>query len=331
MAVYRVMDRIEFGRFFMRFVAPPRAVILAYHKICPLENINSFARDLAVGPEAFEEQVAYLKKHYDIVSLEQLRRAIEKKSKDTGRMAVITFDDAYRDNYAHAFQVLRKYKLTATIFVPTAFIESGSVFWWDRLAFLLGQAKKRYFFLKFKDKKYGFSLKDYKAVKKTYCALSHLLKYSKETEKTELLGLLSGILQCGGGLQQSETLTWEQMQEMSREGIVFGAHTHTHLPLSLLESAELRGELCQPREILETRLGMKISVFAYPYGERGDFTPSSVDAVAKAGYAAAVTMVQGRVSNGDSPLLLPRIGIGGFDTARIFRLKLSGLMPLFQH
>jgi peptidoglycan/xylan/chitin deacetylase (PgdA/CDA1 family) len=43
----------------------------------------------------------------------------------TRNPVVLTFDDGYRDFYTHAFPVLEKYGFTATVFLPTAFIENG--------------------------------------------------------------------------------------------------------------------------------------------------------------------------------------------------------------
>lgn len=327
---YRLFGRIKIDKVFMRFLATPRAVILAYHKVCPLSKTNIFTQDMVVEPEAFEQQISYLKKHYNIVSLEQLRGALEKITKEIDRMAVITFDDAYADNYVYAFQVLKKYRLPATIFVPTAFIESGRIFWWDRLAFLLEQAKKKYFCLRFRDKGYRFCLRRSASIQKTYRAISHLLKYSREREQTELLDLLSEILGVQDHKTLPQSLSWTQMQEMSREGINFGAHTHTHQPFSLLTDAQLQYELSMPRDLLGRRLGINVTDFAYPYGERPDFNISSFDAIAWAGYKIALTMIQGLVAIDDNIFLLPRIGLGGKDTEERFRLKLSGLIPLFR-
>jgi peptidoglycan/xylan/chitin deacetylase (PgdA/CDA1 family) len=40
---------------------------------------------------------------------------------------VLTFDDGYRDFYTHAFSVLKEYGFTATVFLPTSFIDNKKV------------------------------------------------------------------------------------------------------------------------------------------------------------------------------------------------------------
>lgn len=39
---------------------------------------------------------------------------------------VLTFDDGYRDFYTHAFPILKKYGFTATVFLPTAYIDNAN-------------------------------------------------------------------------------------------------------------------------------------------------------------------------------------------------------------
>lgn len=41
------------------------------------------------------------------------------------KYVVLTFDDGYRDFYTHAFPVLKKYGFTATVFLPTAYIDNN--------------------------------------------------------------------------------------------------------------------------------------------------------------------------------------------------------------
>ena len=55
----------------------------------------------------FEEMVQYLKKRYNIISLEKAVDLL--KSKDTApeNTIVMTFDDGYRDNYINAFPILK--------------------------------------------------------------------------------------------------------------------------------------------------------------------------------------------------------------------------------
>jgi len=104
---------------FLRLCSPglgKRASILMYHSVG--ENQAFFT----VKPEAFESQMRYLsEKGFKLVRLSELVRSLRAGESIASQVAV-TFDDAYRDVYENAFPVLKKYKIPATIFIPTGLI-----------------------------------------------------------------------------------------------------------------------------------------------------------------------------------------------------------------
>ena len=91
------------------------APVLMYHYINNEEPLRS---RLGVSPESFERQMRFLRERkYNIVSLEELADLIKNKEKIPFKTVAITFDDGYLDNYTHAYPVLKKYNIPATIFV----------------------------------------------------------------------------------------------------------------------------------------------------------------------------------------------------------------------
>lgn len=69
---------------------------------------------------------------------------------------------------------------------------------------------------------------------------------------------------------KGEYLNEEQILEMEASGLVqFQSHTCTHRSLDRLTPEEVRYELAESKKKLETLLGRRVSVFAYP---REDFT-----------------------------------------------------------
>jgi peptidoglycan/xylan/chitin deacetylase (PgdA/CDA1 family) len=94
----------------------PRVVVLCFHSVHPAKSFAS------ATPELFERQLAWLSEHCDLVPLaDALERAREGPS---ARVAVaVTFDDGYEDNYVHAFPLLVRYGVPATIFVTVGAVE----------------------------------------------------------------------------------------------------------------------------------------------------------------------------------------------------------------
>lgn len=87
-------------------------------------------------------------------------------------------------------------------------------------------------------------------------------------------------------LPTNKLLTWDQIHEMEKGGIEFGAHTVNHADLSRVSREQAAAEITLSKETLEKELGHPILFFAYPYG-RYDKTIENV--LAEAGFKAAVT------------------------------------------
>ena len=91
--------------------------ILMYHMISPHlpKNQSKFNR-LRVTPESFEKQLHWLhQNHWHTMSMAELAacQSIPPKT------VVLTFDDGYADNYIHAFPLLKRYNMKATIYIVT--------------------------------------------------------------------------------------------------------------------------------------------------------------------------------------------------------------------
>ncbi len=99
-----------------------------YHYIStPPENADKYRRDLSVSPEDFYAQMQYLAENgYTTISFYDLSAAITNKIELPEKPIIITLDDGYRDNYENAFPALQAFGQTATIFVPTGFIDSNN-------------------------------------------------------------------------------------------------------------------------------------------------------------------------------------------------------------
>ena len=61
-------------------------------------------------------------------------------------------------------------------------------------------------------------------------------------------------------------LTWDQLREISANGIECGGHSHTHPQLDTLSPAEASREIVQSKRLLEDHLDQKVLSFAYPFG-----------------------------------------------------------------
>ncbi len=101
--------------------------VLMYHKVSPDPRIGSLT--YRVMPEDFDWQMRYLKENgYHTVNLGQVVDYYQNGGRLPEKPIVITIDDGYQDNYAYAFPILKKYGLTATIFIVTNTVGGTNVF-----------------------------------------------------------------------------------------------------------------------------------------------------------------------------------------------------------
>lgn len=86
--------------------------ILCYHSVEP-----GWASPLALDPVAFERQCRWLARHRQVVGLPDLVAALDRGEAPPRRAVALTFDDGLSGVYEHAFPILRRYGLPATVFL----------------------------------------------------------------------------------------------------------------------------------------------------------------------------------------------------------------------
>lgn len=124
-------------------------------------------------------------------------------------------------------------------------------------------------------------------------------------------------------------LNWEQIEEMSRNGICFGSHTQNHSYVPNLTREELMIELVNSKKMIEKHLSKSIHHFCYPLG---GFTEDAKEVIQDAGYSAAVTTNRGNDRDNVDLYELERVKVSDGDAVKPFRFwgKLSGYYNLFR-
>jgi len=63
-----------------------------------------------------------------------------------------------------------------------------------------------------------------------------------------------------------EHCSWDDIEKLLLEGWMIGSHSHRHFNLLALNDDEVCFEIEQSNKLLESRLGIRPDIFAYPYG-----------------------------------------------------------------
>jgi len=125
----------------------------------------------------------------------------------------------------------------------------------------------------------------------------------------------------------ADYMTWNEIREVHAGGISIGSHSATHRHLSFLNDRELRAELADSKNAIESVLGNKIESFSYPFAfpETDRVFVSRLKSILEScAYENGVCTVIGTMSAANEPFFLPRLPVNTFDDARFFRAKLEG-------
>jgi peptidoglycan/xylan/chitin deacetylase (PgdA/CDA1 family) len=115
---------LKFASAVVSTIAPANAspsddvVVLMYHRVNAYRN-----NDMSVTPDKFAAQLRWLKNQgYENVRIRDLENGLPHES--DRRRVILTFDDAYQDNYVEAFPILQRFGYTAIFYVPVDFVGS---------------------------------------------------------------------------------------------------------------------------------------------------------------------------------------------------------------
>ena len=278
------------------------AVILGYHWVGDIVHPWSLP---SVSTQAFEEQIRYISQEYEILPLEELIGSLQ-KGRPLPRKAAITFDDGYKCIYEHAYPILKKNDLPATVFLTTGHIGSGRLFWWDTVRYAVYNTHKASIELRGVGR---FSLRSAGQRMKAAAGIATRLTRFMDREKNELIEelLQQADENIPEKLGKELILSWNEIREMAEGGITFGAHGVTHAILTRLPLSRAREEIMESKREIEERLDQPVIAFSYPHGGPDDFNSAVVDLLKRSGFICAVTAIPRMIRPQADPYRLGRI------------------------
>ena len=256
-----------------------------YHKVADHPDI--FYPEIST--DIFAKQIKHLALNYNIVPLDELFDRIKNHRPLKGCVS-LTFDDGFKDNYTNAFPILKQYGASATIFLISECIETGNTPWFINFRHAFSTTRKKEINLDLGTLKLNLPLS---SNQEKFRAADVVMDYLRKCSNTERLGFLPDIYKTLEYLQKDKLsdmmLTWDQIKEMEKNGISFGAHTHTHPIMSSLLTEEADNEIKRSKEIIEANLGKKVTSFAYPVGLKTNYKEEQFKILKKYGFKYAVT------------------------------------------
>lgn len=297
--------------------------MLMYHAVIGRPLPGEKASHSNVSVESFESQVQYLAEHYDVMHLHEYVSALREGRKVPSETVIITFDDGYETVYSQALPILKKYGVPATVFLSVDFVDSGKAMWDVSVDHWVSRCDVPTIELDIGGRMVLDVSQPAEKVNATYRILRYLNDQSSE-DRQQVLDQLQAQVRVGDDevSENLRPLNWEQVREMSGNGITIGSHAMSHSDLTRMEPDRMSWEVRESRRVIEARTGITADLFDYPGGAFNE----EVKGIVKATYQGAVAVKKGSANS--DVYGLRRTGIYGPNTQAEFIAKLSPLEPL---
>lgn len=302
-----------------RLRARDALTIVLYHGVDERRDLGTYNyRGKFISPEAFDRQLAYYKKHYTVLPLDTAVDMLGAGMSLPPYALSITFDDGYRNNFTHALPLLKKYNLPATVFLTTDFVDKRIPLWVDRLEYAVNKGA----IATTREEKIAFDASSRERLKK--------LPHAERMQELADIETRAGIQLTDFDDDRAvyAPLSWEDIAEMGRHAIMFGAHTASHPILSTLPADAQRAEIANSLQVLAQKCDAVSGVFAYPNGQPDDMNDTTRSIVDELGFRGALTTIPGVATDGSDTRMLPRYTLDATESFSFFVATVSGARQL---
>jgi peptidoglycan/xylan/chitin deacetylase (PgdA/CDA1 family) len=329
-----------------KILGQPKWTIITYHNIIELSEKRRADTQpgMCVLASSFDKQMRYVSRNFKVISIEKLVAAITHGDDISSNTIAVTFDDGWRDNYTEAFSILKKYKIPAMIFLATDLVKSGKIPPFLEISMLLGKediwpAKAVGIFREIIDKhNLTAIIPELNPSQLQLMARNpyHYMRTLMMLDYKYMQEIIDAMLaELHINKADWSNIRWminaEEIGEMAAAGIEFGSHGESHDLMVLIKLDQVSRELKHSKEYIESLLGKKTNILAYPNGDYNDKIKREVQA---AGYLGAMAMYNEETTDNIDRFALRRTGfsegacmgpLGGFSKA-IFACKIARVL-----
>ncbi len=266
-----------------------------YHRIGESKDTQYDSDIYSCTSEVFLSHLLFYKEYFDIISIDEMEKILETEIAIKEKLALITFDDGYIDNYNVAYKILKQQSIPAVFYVPTSYVGSSSIPWWDEIAWMIRNTRSKTVSMTQWDRDILINREN---IEQSIRTVLLAVKKMVGMEMGDILAQLREQLTCQAENSQHKLfMNWDNLKEMQDNGMGIGSHTHSHEILSHINKHLQYEEVAKSKAILERELDRSVSTFAYPVGRKGTYTEETIDVLKECGYKLAFTQSLGVNAN----------------------------------
>ena len=110
--------------------------VVMYHYVRDLKN-SRYPEIKGCDVRLFKEQIGFLKKHYNFVTVEEVIDVWNNKKELPPHAVLLTFDDAYKDHFDYVFPILEHEHIQGAFYPPVKAITEHTVLDVNKIHFIL--------------------------------------------------------------------------------------------------------------------------------------------------------------------------------------------------
>ncbi|NQU83653.1 MAG: polysaccharide deacetylase family protein [Parcubacteria group bacterium] len=303
---------------------PKPLTIVTYHYVRELQN-SRFSEIKGLEVNLFKEQLKYIKKHYQIVTMEDVIESVKDNQELPKNAILLSFDDAYSDHFNYVLPLLDEIKAQGSFFAPVRAITEHEVLDVNKIHFILASVSDkakivREIYTTIDSLRLENGLKGNDEYFKEFSVgkrydtkeVAFIKKFLQKGLSTDLRKkILDQLFQKHVSSDESEFsrelyMSIEQLKEMKRNGMHIGNHGFSHSWLDTLSSSEQEKEMDLSLKFLE-EVGCDNNnwTICYPYG---GYNESLLEIIKSKGCAIGLTLSVGIADlEKDNLLTLPRL------------------------
>lgn len=298
--------------------------IVMYHYVRDLQH-SRYPQIRGLSIDAFEAQIQYIKKHYNVISGPELMAAVVENAPLPPRPLLLTFDDGYIDHFTYVFPLLDRENLPGCFFPPAKCALEHKVLDVNKIHFVLASMPETRILIEYIFKWIDKNRAHYNLMPPAF--YWEKLAKANRHDPAEVI-FCKRILQRELPLKIRQILTDElfaqyvtndetsfsrelymdikQVRVLQKHGMYVGSHGWDHFWLNTLSKEQQEKEVDQSLMFLKS-VGADVEhwIMCYPYGAYDD----SLHSVLKSrNCVVGLTTEVGLASiHKNRPLTLPRI------------------------
>ena len=268
-----------------------KATIIMYHYVRDLKH-NRYPDIKGLDVKLFKEQIIFLRKNYNIITMETLIDSINNNLSLPEKSVLLTFDDAYSDHFEYVFPILDEYKIQGSFYPPAKTIIENKILDVNKIHFILASENNKSKIIDEIKAELNKYRKDYNlpsfidyykklAVQNRFDTADVIfIKRMLQVELDESIRnkITDKIFKKFVGIDESSFckelyMKIDQLKCMARNGMHIGSHGYDHYWLSSIDRSSQRAEIIKSLDFLK-KIGVETKkwTMCFPYGDYNEIT-----------------------------------------------------------